>query len=259
MQTICCCLQIQIQTVADSNRGDQLASCASPASRASDCPTGRNIDLRFQVTFNHFPRLSTAFQDFNHFPELSKAAQKRHVQFAGLQLPEPRDALQVSGQLEGGRRAKLPRTHGHRAAPAWGGDQTSLSMRGESFLIFSSFVREYLLVSFNMYRRRYPFFECPRRVACWRLSMNDEQGSWRPTAPISNNHRCCSIFKIINKPHRDPKTSINQQCGSDLKLNIFRPLTSISGWLGPDPWLSDAPQMIHKLLFFYFFLSILLS
>jgi len=31
-----------------SNRGDQLASCASPASRASDCPTGRNIDLRFQ-------------------------------------------------------------------------------------------------------------------------------------------------------------------------------------------------------------------
>ena len=38
--------------IADSNRGDQLASCASPASRASDCPTGRNIDLRFQVIFN---------------------------------------------------------------------------------------------------------------------------------------------------------------------------------------------------------------
>ena len=124
-----------------------------------------------------------------------------------------------------------------------------------SDLILSSFV----LVSFNMYRRRYPFFECPRRVACWRLSMNDEQGSWRPTPPISNNHRCRSIFKIINKPHRDPETSINQQCGSDLKLNIFRPLTSISGWLGPDPWLSDAPQMIPKLLFFYFFLSLLLS
>ena len=31
------------------------------------------------------------------------------------------------------------------------------------------------------------------------------------------------LLQIINKPHHDPKTSINQQYGSDLKLNIFRP------------------------------------
>ena len=71
--------------------------------------------------------------------------------------------------------------------------------------------------------------------------------------------------KMINNPPHDPKTSINQQYGSDLKLNIFRPLTSISGWLGLDPWLSDPTQMIPKLLFlvfassfyFSFFISLL--
>ena len=31
-----------------TNRGDSMASCASPSSRATDCPTRRNLDLMFQ-------------------------------------------------------------------------------------------------------------------------------------------------------------------------------------------------------------------
>jgi len=31
-----------------TNRGDQLSSCSSPSSRASSCPTGRNLDLQLQ-------------------------------------------------------------------------------------------------------------------------------------------------------------------------------------------------------------------
>ena len=77
--------------IADSNRGDQLASCASPASRASDCPTGRNIDLRFQVSFNGNQDSQFSFLGFSiSIPRVFKFHfQDSQFPFPGLQLSKP--------------------------------------------------------------------------------------------------------------------------------------------------------------------------
>ena len=180
-------------TVADSNRGDQLASCASPASRASDCPTGRNIDLRFQVTFNNFPGMVKRDVDDkeNHFQGCSFPSREMHYKCLGswkaadgqnyLALMDT-ELPQLGEEIRPRYRCGVSPCLSSYPSPLLRSSVSSCLDNHHSTLFlchsFSSslnaLTRAHFLVLF--YRRcSSPSFECPRLVACWRHTMNDEQ------------------------------------------------------------------------------------